>query len=190
MFVVPTSEILKVGGSVDQTSWIDGAVDDTQWELSKFLMLSTKSNPTVLETFLAPVKEGSEWSDEIRALFPHIWNSADVKNAFIGYGLNQRKKFFDNKDQRAPKYATAYLRVLYNAWQLLSTGTFSVNLAGSPVFDQCKKFKAGDYQVGEVIQACFEWETKVLAAYKQNPDKQTNLEPVNELLLKIRKHYW
>ena len=105
-----------------------------------------------------------------------MWNSTDVKNAFIGYGLNQRKKFFSNQDNRAPKYATAYLRVLYNAWELLSTGTFSVNLVDSPVYDLCKRFKAGDYEIGEVIQHCFDWETKVLLAYKQNPDKKTNME--------------
>jgi|SRR3990167_5224928 len=119
-----------------------------------------------------------------------MWNSTDVKNAFIGYGLNQRKKFFSNQDNRAPKYATAYLRVLYNAWELLSTGTFSVNLVDSPVYDLCKRFKAGDYEIGEVIQHCFDWETKVLLAYKQNPDKKTNMEPVNEFLLKIRKKFW
>lgn len=190
VFVVPTSSILRIGGKINETSWIEGKEDDTAWEIGKFLMMATKSNPTVLETFLAPEKETSEWSTAIRELFPHVWNSNDVRNAFIGYGLNQRKKFFDNQDQRAPKYACAYLRVLFNAWQLLSTGTFSVSLIGSPVFEMCKRFKAGEYQVGEVIQACFEWETKVLQAYNQNPDKKTNLEPVNELLLKIRRSEW
>jgi predicted nucleotidyltransferase len=190
VFVVSTSDILKIGGSVSHTSWFEGNDDDTAWEIGKFLLMATKCNPTVLETFIAPEKETSEFSAEIRDLFPHVWNSNDVKNAFVGYGLNQRKKFFDDKDKRAPKYACSYLRVLYNAWQLLSTGTFSVSLVGSPVFELCKKFKAGDYKVGEVIQNCFEWETKVLQAYKQNPDKKTNIEPVNELLLKIRQHYW
>lgn len=200
VFVVPTSEMLKIGGDAPKnTQWIEGNNDDTSWEIGKFLMMATKSNPTVLETFLAPEAYKGElkrktggvyWGHELRELFPYVWNSNDVKNAFIGYGLNQRKKFFDNKDNRAPKYATAYLRTLYNAWELLSTGTFSVNLKDSPVYEQCKRFKAGDYTHGEVIQACFEWETKVLEAYKQNPDKKINLEPVNEFLLKVRKEMW
>lgn len=195
VFVIPTSDLLKIGSMVQNTTWIEGKEDDTSWEIGKFLLMATKCNPTVLETFLAPVVPSSKsqfqsWANELRALFPHVWNSTDVKNAFIGYGINQRKKFFENQDKRAPKYATAYLRVLYNAWELLSTGTFSVNLTDSPVYDQCQRFKAGDYQVGEVIQACFEWETKVLQAYNQNPDKQTNLEPVNEFLLKVRKEFW
>lgn len=190
VFVLPTEEILKLGGKTDQTSWIEGKEDDTAWEVSKFLSMATKSNPTVLETFLAPVGEGSEWSDEIRALFPHVWNSADVKNAFIGYAINQRKKFFENQGKRAPKFACANLRVLYSGWEILSTGTFSINLEGTPVFEQCRRFKAGDYQVGEVVQACYYWEEKVRQAYAKNPDKKTNMEPVNELLLRIRKAYW
>ena len=113
-----------------------------------------------------------------------------MKNAFIGYGLNQRKKFFDNKDQRAPKYAAAYLRTLYNAYELLSTGTFNVNLTQTPIYETVKNFKNGIYTPGEVINECFKWETEVLKAYKQNPDKKTDVEPVNEFLLKVRKEFW
>lgn len=202
VFVVPTPELVKIGGeAVKHTSWIEGKEDDTSWEIGKFLLMATKCKPTVLETFLAPravstettVDEfgnGIDWGLELQSLFPYVWNSADVKNAFIGYGLNQRKKFFDNKDSRAPKYATAYLRVLYNAWELLSTCTFSVDMRNTPVFDTLKRFKAGDYSRGEVIDQTYYWETKVLEAYKQNPNKQTNLEPVNEFLLKVRREFW
>ena len=96
----------------------------------------------------------------------------------------------DDKDNRRDKYAAAYLRVLYNAYELLTTGTFSVNLEQSPIYDLCGRFKNGDYKIGEVIQSCFEWETKVLVAYKHNPDKKTNIEPVNEFLLKVRREFW
>jgi uncharacterized protein len=191
VFVVPTSDLLKIGNdSIKHTAWIEGKEDDTSWEIGKFLLMATKCNPTVLETFLAPVKEAHPLGDELRALFPYIWNSADVKDAFIGYGENQRKKFFDNKDKRAPKYATAYLRVLYNCWELLTTGTFQVNLTDTPVYELCKRFKNGDFSYGEVIDACWEWEQKVKKAFDENPDKQTDLEPVNEFLLKVRKELW
>lgn len=208
VFVVPTSELMKIGvEATKQTNWIEGKEDDTSWEMGKFLLMATKCNPTVLETFVAPLDDrfyaslksqfgGLEairiisFADELRSLFPHVWNSTDVMNAFIGYGVNQRKKFFDNKDHRAPKYACAYLRVLYNAYELLSTGTFSVNLEKTPVYEHCKRFKAGDYTPGEVINECFKWETEVLKAHKANPDKKTNLEPVNEFLLKVRREFW
>lgn len=200
VFVIPTTELLKLGNPIKTTSWIEGNDDDTSWEIGHFLNMATHCNPTILETFLAPVTWHENpvidkayydaWGQELRALFPHVWNSRDVMNAFIGYGVNQRKKFFDNKDERAPKYAAAYLRVLYNAYQLLSTGTFDVDLRESPIYEIVKRFKNGVYTPGEVIEECFKWETEVLKAYKANPDKETNTEPVNEFLLKVRKEFW
>ncbi len=201
VFVVPTSEILKIGSHTEQTSWIEGNEDDTSWEVGKFLLMATKCNPTVLETFLSPwsangwkesvcFSDGISVGDELKKLFPYVWNSVDVKNAFIGYGINQRKKFFDNKDKRAPKYAAAYLRVLYNCQELLSTGSFHVNLMGTEIYDQIKRFKEGNFLHGEVIQACWDMETRVIKAFNANPNKQTNVEPVNEFLLKVRREFW
>ncbi len=209
VFCIKTSEILRIGSHIDETRWIEGHEDDTSWEIGKFLLMATKCNPTVLECFLAPmIKQAPDnpiisastndgnlvqydfLGRELQALFPYVWNSQYVKDAFIGYGINQRKKFFENKDQRAPKYAAAYLRVLYNAWELLETGTFTVKIADTPVGETVRKFKNGDYSPGEVIQACWDMETKVLKAYKTNPDKKTEIEPVNEFLLKIRKEFW
>lgn len=203
VFVVPTTELLKLGGVTQQTNWIEGKEDNTSWEIGHFLNMATHCNPTILETFLAPeVTELYQeydisirglyisFADELRNLFPYVWNSIDVMNAFIGYGRNQRKKFLDNKDQREAKYATAYLRVLYNAWEILSTGTFSSNMSKTPIFETLKRYKKKEYQMGEVMQTCFDWEKKVEAAYKENPDKKTNMEPVNEFLLKVRKQFW
>ncbi|MGH7204248.1 MAG: DNA polymerase beta superfamily protein, partial [Candidatus Levyibacteriota bacterium] len=91
VFVIPTSELLKLGNKVHFTSWNEGSDDDTSWELGHFLNLAIHCNPTILETFLAPTDERSTLSNygkELRELFPFIWNSADVKAAFIGYGIN------------------------------------------------------------------------------------------------------
>lgn len=190
VFLQPTSEILKLGGTVKQTSWIEGKDDDTSWELGHFLFLSTKCNPTILETYLAPVHQSDAYGEALRALFPHVWNSRAVMDAFVGYGLNQRKKFLDEKDKRPHKYAAAYLRSLYNAYELLCTGTFNVRIADTEIGEICRRFKNGDYTFGEVIDTCRKWEENVRMAYKENPDKQTNVEPVNEFLLKVRKENW
>ncbi len=197
VFVNPTSEILKIGGTTTQTSWIEGKEDDTSWEVGKFLLMATKCNPTILETFKAERNALSEWSDEetewgwqLQALFPHVWNSKDVFNAFRGYAKNQQKKFLDGKDTRPHKYAVAYLRTLYLAVQLLETGTFDLNMEKTPIFNSLLRWKNKDYGIGEVMDLTARWEQKVEEAYKRNPDKQTNLEPVNDFLLEIRKEFW
>lgn len=201
VFVNPTAEILKLGSTIKQTNWIEGEVDDTSWELGHFLFLATKCNPTILEVFLAPIAEDPNIDDsdrfkitkegkELRDLFPYIWSSKGVYDAFTGYGFNQRKKFLDDKDRKAAKYAAAYLRTLYQAWELLSTGRFTVKIANTPIGETVLRFKNGQYTVGEVMQTCTDWQERVSAAYFLNSDKQTNMEPVNEFLLKVRKEYW
>jgi predicted nucleotidyltransferase len=45
VFVVPTEDFLKIGiAKPQQTSWIEGDIDDTSWEIGKFLFLATKCN--------------------------------------------------------------------------------------------------------------------------------------------------
>ncbi len=190
VFVVPTIEILSLGSTARTTSWIEGKDDDTSWEIGHFLNMATKCNPTILEVFLAPVISGTAEGEYLRALFPFVWNSADVMNAFIGYGLNQRKKFLDNKDVRPSKYAVAYLRTLYQAWELLSTGTFTIKVSETEVGETLRRWKQGGWTVGEVMQLCVEWEQKVKDAYKQNPDKKTDIQRVNSFLLETRYLHW
>lgn len=202
VFVVPTKEILSLGSKHTTTQWIEGKEDDTSWEIGHFLHLATKCNPTILEVFLAPWKDSlslfsngepgaGQLGMDLQALFPHVWNSTAVMNAFIGYGMNQRKKFLEDKDVRPAKYAAAYARTLYNGWELLTTGTFTIRVADTPVGGVIRRFKEGNYSgYGEVIDHCRKWEKNVVEAYKQNPNKQTNMEAVNEFLLKVRKLYW
>ena len=194
VFITPTRELLSLGHKYQTTSWVEGKEDQTEWELGHFLMLATKCNPTILETFLAPRvdKQTRDYDDgdRLRALFPHVWNSKGVMEAFIGYGINQRKKFLERKDARPHKYAAAYLRSLYNGYELLTTGTFTVKIADLSIGDTVRHFKSGNAEVGEVIQTCYEWENKVRKAYEDNPDKKTKIEPVNEFLIEMRRKYF
>lgn len=129
IFVAPTSEILKLGGKADQISWNEGETDDTAYELSKFLFMALKSNATVLEVLHGPIKETTPWGEELKSLFPYMWTSRGVLDAFRGYSLNQRKKFLEDKDNRPWKYAVAYIRVLLLGIELLRHGTITVNVS-------------------------------------------------------------
>lgn len=190
VFVVRTSEILKIGGNTKTTSWIEGKEDNTSWEIAHFLNMAVHCNPTILEVFLAPVIFENEFGKELRLLFPYVWNSHDVVNAFVGYGLNQRKKFLEDKDKRANKYAVAYLRTLYQAVALLKVGVFPVDMASTEIGSTLKRWKSGEFTFGEVIQTCKEWEEVVKETYEKETLKESNLEKVNEFLLKVRQFYF
>ncbi|MFA6000479.1 MAG: hypothetical protein WC783_05945, partial [Candidatus Paceibacterota bacterium] len=72
----------------------------------------------------------------------------------------------------------------------LTTGSFNVHVANSEVGEKLKQFKRGDYTAGEVIDFCKLWEDKLVKAYENNPNKQTDLDKVNEFLLEVRKNNW
>lgn len=188
VYIVPTDELLKLGASPKTTQWIEGEVDDTSWELGHFLKMATQCNPTILETFLAPIVEHSpQHAWDLRGLFPHLLDSKRIVDAFIGYGLNQRKKFLENKNDRPKKYAVAYLRTLFQAEELLRTGTFTVRVVDTEVGPMLKRWKEEEAPAGEVIQECINWEMKVMKAFEESEPLVPNLELVNEFLLKVRK---
>lgn len=128
VFVVPTPEILSLSYKPHPTSWLEGKEDDTSYELGHFLHLATQCNPTILEVFRAPAKTTTVVGTHLQKLFPSVWEPKRVADAFGGYSLNQRKKFLDDKDGRRWKYAVAYIRVLLQGVELLSTGDFHVDV--------------------------------------------------------------
>ena len=194
VFLIPTKELLKLNAPKVTTNWREGDTkqveDNTMWELGHFLFLATKCNPTILEVFAAPIVESTDIGDSLRKELPRVWNSKGVRDAFIGYGLNQRKKFLDKKDARPRKYATAYLRTLVQAYYLLTFQKLIVDMSETEEFETLKRFKNGEYTVGEVMQRTYEWEDKVRLAYEHNSDKETDFDQLNAWLLRVRKGNW
>lgn len=196
VFYVPTCELLRVTkGPTKHTSWNEGENDDTLWEIGHFLFLATKCNPTILETFTAPIAQCAdsekEWVTGLRDLFPYIWNPTAVAASHIGYGLNQRKKFLENKDNRRAKYAVAYLRVLYQACELLRVGDLVVNMTDTPIFGTLKKWRKGEFTIGEVVDLTEQWVERVrMWENKHRGNPNYDPEAVDRWLLEFRKAHW
>lgn len=171
VFVVPTMDLLAIDGSPKTTSWIEGKdgekVDDTSWELSHFCKLAMQCNPTILEALLAPPND-EKTTDEgmrLRALFPSFLSKKRVFDAFTGYAKNQEKKMLDRQLTRPAKFMAAYLRTLYNATELLETGTFTVRIADVPTIgEQVRRAKEGGMSEGEAIDLALELRKRAEAA--------------------------
>lgn len=197
VFVQPTEEILSLNGTVRQTSWVEGRdtgqagakEDDTAWEVGHFLKLALQCNPTILEVFAAPVIEATDEGYALRDLFPVVWDHKRVRDAFVGYGLNQRKKMLEGKDARPSKYATAYLRTLIQAEQLLTHGSLRVDFRTHEEYQTLLMFRNGMTTAGAVIDKCREWEARVdeaLQVSRHEPDP----EKINGFLLSVRRSHW
>lgn len=202
VYASPTTEILSLGHKYKGSHWVEGEKEDqTAWEIAHFLHLATKCNPTILEVFKSPiVYQGYNTSmgiyQQLLSLFPYVWNVNDAFFAFTGYGYNQRKKMLENKDGRAPKYAVAYLRTLYNLNSLLRTGSFDMKVPDGAFRDRLLEIRKGNFTNGQIIDHAEDlitdaliWKEKHelgLTDFKQEP----NLEKVNEFLLDVRELFW
>lgn len=241
VYIIPTSELLKLGpNSYKATSWVEGENEDnTGWEIGHFLHLATHSNPSILEVFKAPIVETGNtilnpipyntYGEQLIKLFPYVWSSKGVYDAFKGYSHNQHKKMFDEKEEfvrRKNKYAVAHLRVLLQGIELLTTGTFSVKILHTYIhnglhlhlppfaeeFLQSKGYTgiaipektwseswqnflqeikgANIVPVGLVVNTAEYLKGELQKAYESNSGKETDMDKVNEFLLKVRKECW
>ena len=191
VFIVPTSDLLRLGSSTKTVQWIEGNEDDTSYELGHFLYLATKSNPSILEVFKAPVVETTSEGEALRNLFPYVWSSKGVFAAFDGYSLNQRKKFLSDEEQfsvRRWKYAVAYIRVLLQGISLLSTGDFSLEVGSDQ--SALRSIKNGEWKKGTIIDFAESLREQLKLSFSRNPDKTADLEVVNDFLLQLRKASW
>ena len=221
VYVEPTKKILSLGYKYKGSHWLEGKEDQTTYEIGHFLHLALKCNPTILEVFMAPIVRDEEYErsyiagafgcgetntdaldildyckrlkfgNELRKLFTHVWNPKDAFTSFVGYGLNQRKKMLDKKDDRPRKYAVAYLRTVWNLYDLLVTGKFSLNIVDPDFKKELQEIKSGGrpLDLGYVINRAENLRAKAervlpLCDHKADPEK------VNEFLLKIRQVYF
>lgn len=228
VYVVPTSKILSLtAGKIKGSHWVEGEDQDaTSYEIGHFLNLALRCNPTILEVFRGtPCLTGSTTESldplghSLQMLFPYVWNPKDVANAFTGYSLNQRKKLLDDHMGRRWKYATAYIRVLLQAVELLTTGTFNLHvqdcyegsikrLSGFAPFlsmgmvvqssipgswsSFLRAVKQGLVPMGIIIDVAEELRKSVRSLADEGPfrDHSASPEKIDEFLLQVRKENW
>ena len=78
----------------------------------------------------------------------------------------------------------------YDKTELLKTGTFTVRIADTTFGSTVRRFKEGDYKIGEVIEVCHDLEQKVKEAYENQPKHETDFDAVNKFLIKVRQEYF
>jgi hypothetical protein len=188
VFVMPTTEMFRLGFKYSGVQMTKEAADETSWEVGLFLTLATECYPLALETFLAPVIWADDWGGELRTLFPAVWAPGQAYDAFIGYAENQRKKLLDKKDGRPAKYAAAYVRVLYNLCELLERETFTVRTSETMIGETVGRIKSGSFKTGEVIDMGEELAARAQKALS-HCTHQPQLEKVDAFLLRIRKAF-
>ena len=193
VFVAPTDYVVDHTHSPDMTDWNEGDVDYTAWEVSKFFKMVVQCNPTALEVFKGPAERADKWGCKLRGLFDAVLDSKRIRDAHLGYASNQRSKLMKEGDfDRINKYASAYIRVLFNGYQLLKHGDFEIAIGeiDHDISDVVKAAKTGSLSRGEILDLALEWEDKLKKAYEEHEKLEQDLEKVDEFLVEVRKAHW
>ena len=188
VFVMPTADLFRLGFKYHGTRMMKEEGDETAWEVGHFLHLAVQCHPLVLETFVAPVEVMDAWGEQLRKLFPSVWSAKIAYEAFLRYADNQRKKMLEKKDGRPAKYAATYVRILFYLCELLERGTFTLNVADSPIGDSLRRIKNGNYRTGEVIDLGEYWAAEA-ARRLSSCSREANREAVDDFLISLRKSF-
>lgn len=211
VYVTPTSELLAIGHNPPKSrTWSESAEQDSvMWEVGHFLFESTKCNPTMLETFIAPVEYATPAGYQLRVLLESVISRQRVYDAILGYAHNQRKKMFDKPDSpaeaqpsdRAWKFAVQYLRVLMQGEHLLRTGGLELNMRALYLsHDGLDKFHAreflmqvrrGEFTMGHIIDVADGLKRKLELAFTESKMREApDFDAVNMYLLDLRREVW
>lgn len=192
-----TRDLLALNSQIEQAPHVPKGVDLVDYELGHFLRLATKSNPSILDIFMAPL-ESVHHPDghRVRALFDSVWSSKGVENAFCGYILSQRSKLSAGKlaSVKVGKLGAAAMRVAFYGTQLLTTGRYVLKLPEeSEIEHVCRRWKEGLSSQGNKGLGLLEVMEQTKQAYlnfqqtcEEAQEKLTDIQPVNDLLLEMR----
>lgn len=148
VYISSLKEFLSPFKKQKTTSWIEGNIDDTSYELAHFCKEATKGNATILEVFFSDqIIEDSPVAKEMRDNWYKFMNTTQFVDASRGYAHNQWNKFYNfeskgvNGQERTAKFAVAFLRVMWQCEQFLLTGQFKCNIKESDLYPLLKKIK-------------------------------------------------
>ncbi len=180
VFMHPLKEKLSPFKTLKTTEWIEGDIDNTSYELADFCKQATHGNATILEVFFSDqVLETTAVAEELRANWLKFMDTDKFVMASRGYAANQYNKMqlFD-PDKRTPKFAVAYIRVLWQCAEYLKTGTFPCQIT-EPYIKQFLMMVKNDFKldyIPELTQMFMQMQQRVTDAYaspllvKHKPD--------------------
>lgn len=195
VYVIPTTKILSLGYKYKGTHWVEdkeGGIDDTMYEIGHFLQLATQCNPTILNTLKAPIVEANVWGRSLIDKFCYFMDAKRCYDAFTGYGLNQRKKMLDNKDNRWNQYGAAYVRQLVYLRDLFRDEDYSFVIIDPEFKKVVRDVKDKKWSPGKIIDYCSKLRQEIddIVETQGWPEFGNDIEKVNEFLINVRRAHW
>ena len=191
VYVQPTRVIIGIGAE-QPFQRLEG-IDHSAWEVHKFLKMALDNNPTILEVMLSSAKQScTPEGADLQQLFPQVLSRSRVFNSFRGLANDERKNLLnpDNSELWA-KAGAHYLRILFNAIELMQTGRFTVRIVETEIGATVLRAKRKEMTRAEIIAIADVFEQKLVDTYSGSVvPEENNIEPINEYLSEVRRRYW
>lgn len=190
----PLRDKLSPYKTLKNTSWIEGDVDNTSYELADFCKLASMGNATALEIFFSDkIIETSPIHQEMKDSWQKFMNAEKFLSASRGYSQNQFRKMLDYSDTgvknqpRTAKFIIAFLRVMWQCEQFFITGEFKCSLKESDLYDYIMSIKQktkDQIDVGEAINIMNSMENRVSLAYSKSKfkDMKPDIEWIEDFI--------
>lgn len=182
VYINSLRDILSPFEKVKTTSWVEGgAVDDVTYELAHFCKSATSGSPTSLEIlFSNQIVNTSPTAEKLRANWDKLFDTDQFVIASRQYAHSQYNKMqLFEPDDRTPKFAVAYVRVLWQCAEFLKTGVFPCQIDEPYVKDFLMEVKNSfniSY-VPKLTEMFMEMQKRVTDAYQ---DTQFRYKPDTE----------
>lgn len=186
-------DVLSPFKTLKNTTWIEGDEDNTSYELADFCRQAIHGNATILEVFFSnQVVETSPIADEMRANWRKFIDGDKFLMASRGYAHNQYNKMqlFEGPgikgQNRTPKFAVAYLRVLWQCARFFETGEFHCQIDEPEWRDYMLLVKNdwSDDLVPELSQRFLDLQKRVTDAYAQAPVMKPDVDWIEDFIYK------
>lgn len=147
VFVAPTLDVAGLDWNQHKETRSDASPvgdDHSYHEVGKFLRLTLKGNPTLIELYFMQehqITTLTEWGERLLALRSHVVSEETVRKSYHGYAYAQMREY-QNRPNPKEKMARHCLRIARQAVEILTTGNASVRVADrQEYFDLTKMSK-------------------------------------------------
>lgn len=190
-------DVLSPFQTLKNTSWIEGDIDDTSYELSDFCKMATRGNATYLEVFFSnQIIETSPIHKEMQDNWAKFVDTDAFAKASLGYAHNQKNKFEDRdpvgvKGQfRRHKFAVAYSRVMWQCIEFMKTGQFRCQIDEGYYKNQMLRWKNewNDSFTMEAIETYYKQEAELEEVWQNTKFKyKPDVEWIEDFICRAYK---
>lgn len=186
VYIAPSTELFSLKLPPEQINKPNS--DEQYWELAKFIKLSLKANPNILEVLFSQKEHVDVCSDVFRNVLDNRdkFLSKLAYKTYRGYAQSQLKRMEGKSDEEINwKHAMHMLRLLYGLKGLLKDGVLLVDM--SEYREELLNVRAGEHSWNyvDVIRECLEEEIEELCQTTSLPD-EPDYDWANNTLVETR----